>query len=1044
MSSPLRMPSPVPTLFGLVLLVLSFASTATAQPTRAVPGDLPKLIATLESDGPLFDRAMACRSLGTLGDPAAVPALAALLDSAELGSYARTALESIAGPEAAAALRDSLGRLNGSALVGAIGSVGLRRDDQAIDALASLASTSDSSDVRVAAIRAMGRIADDRALVALGGLLRSDTRHSDDVGSAILLAVARVPKGTPYPVADDMLRRLATIDRAEPDGPGEHLIAEAAAALIRRGSPDAESLLDGLLMHERVDSFRIGLQAARDIRAAAFPSLARVLPNLDAPRREMIVTLVGDLRDVEGRSLLMTAVDDPDPAVRAAALRALGPIAGVEGIERLLTALSDGDERIVAAATEAIGELQGETVDRAIVERLDAEAPQLVIAAARLVAQRRITQAVDRLELLARSSENPAVRVAAIEGLGATADLDRLGPLVALLVQDDPIRTGAVEALAVAGARLPRDEFADRLAESLERTDPQTASLLLERIGTVEGPRALGVLDRAARDAQDDRIRDTATRMLGRWSSADAAETLVGLAEDLRETKYRVRALRGYLRIARQFDLSLETRTEMCRRAIELAGRDEERTLALEILVRHPSLEGLGLAIGLARDPLTIPALESAAAIGEALASQEPRAILETSERLRAVSVDTPLAGRFAALIDAAEFADRIRESEPEFTPLFDGSTLTGWSGNAEVWRIEGGAIVGGSLAGPVGGPNEFLTYETEFENFDLRLQFRLRGEGANGGVNVRSQRRENEVAGYQADLGNGFWGGLYDEARRNRMLQPAMFWPLVSNDWNDYRIRCEGDRIRVWLNGTLTVDWTETEGMPRSGLIALQIQPTGPVEAAYRRIRLLPLSVDEIERPTDETAADESEFEPLFDGRSFDGWHGNLEMFRIEDEQIVAGTLERPIPRNEFLRTDRTYGDFELRLQFKLIGTDGANAGVQIRTAEIPDHHEVSGYQADLGNGWWGCLYDESRRNRVLAGPAPEKRAEPIRVGEWNDYRIRCEGPRIRLWINGVPTVDYTESDPAIPLEGIIAPQVHSGEPMEARYRHLRIKVLD
>lgn len=194
----------------------------------------------------------------------------------------------------------------------------------------------------------------------------------------------------------------------------------------------------------------------------------------------------------------------------------------------------------------------------------------------------------------------------------------------------------------------------------------------------------------------------------------------------------------------------------------------------------------------------------------------------------------------------------------------------------------------------------------------------------------------------------------------------------------------------------------------------------------------------------TPDRTEDETGFLPLFDGTTFTGWHGNLDWFRIENETIIAGSLEKPIPRNEFLRTDRDYSDFELRLQFQLRGDKAANAGVQIRTAEIPDHHEVSGYQADMGDGWWGCLYDESRRNRVLAGPPPEERGRMLRPDEWNDYRIRCEGNRVRLWINGEQTVDYTEADPEIARTGIIAVQVHSGPPTEAWYRNIRLLPLD
>ena len=182
--------------------------------------------------------------------------------------------------------------------------------------------------------------------------------------------------------------------------------------------------------------------------------------------------------------------------------------------------------------------------------------------------------------------------------------------------------------------------------------------------------------------------------------------------------------------------------------------------------------------------------------------------------------------------------------------------------------------------------------------------------------------------------------------------------------------------------------------------------------------------------------------FEALFDGETFAGWEGNLEIFRIEGNAIVGGSLTEPVEHNDFLCTEQEYGDFELRLQVKLLG-EQANAGIQFRTKRIPNHHEVSGYQADMGQQYWGCLYDESRRNKVLAGIEKEQAVELVRAGQWNDYIIRCQGDRIQLWLNGTLTVDYTETDAAIERTGIIALQIHGGPPSEAWYRNIRIKTL-
>jgi len=178
-----------------------------------------------------------------------------------------------------------------------------------------------------------------------------------------------------------------------------------------------------------------------------------------------------------------------------------------------------------------------------------------------------------------------------------------------------------------------------------------------------------------------------------------------------------------------------------------------------------------------------------------------------------------------------------------------------------------------------------------------------------------------------------------------------------------------------------------------------------------------------------------------LFDGKTLRGWESNLDWFRVEDGAIVAGNLKKTIPRNEFLCTTKAYGDFELRLKVKLLGDPAhANAGIQIRSRRIPNHNEMIGYQADMGQHYWGCLYDESRRNKILAQPAAEVLKKALKPGDWNQYVIRCEGRRVQLWLNGVQTVDYTEPDESIEQTGLIGLQIHSGPASEAWYKDIEI----
>jgi hypothetical protein len=183
-----------------------------------------------------------------------------------------------------------------------------------------------------------------------------------------------------------------------------------------------------------------------------------------------------------------------------------------------------------------------------------------------------------------------------------------------------------------------------------------------------------------------------------------------------------------------------------------------------------------------------------------------------------------------------------------------------------------------------------------------------------------------------------------------------------------------------------------------------------------------------------------------LFDGKTFQGWEGDTQKtWKIEDAALVGGSLTETVPRNDFLVTTGSYGNFILKLKFKLEGTDGfINGGVQFRSQRLTEPaHEMTGYQADLGAKYWASLYDESRRNKTLAQPENALVTEILKPNDWNDYEIRAEGARIQLFLNGRRTVDYTEPDASIPQTGRIGLQIHGGGKAKVSYKDLSIVVL-
>ena len=180
-----------------------------------------------------------------------------------------------------------------------------------------------------------------------------------------------------------------------------------------------------------------------------------------------------------------------------------------------------------------------------------------------------------------------------------------------------------------------------------------------------------------------------------------------------------------------------------------------------------------------------------------------------------------------------------------------------------------------------------------------------------------------------------------------------------------------------------------------------------------------------------------------IFNGKNFSGWEGDtLKTWKIRENALWGGSLTENVPLNDFLCTKKSYGDFTLKLKFKLENEGGfCNAGVQFRSVRLKNPaHEMTGYQADLGPKYWGALYDESRRDKVLAAPDSNLIKKILKVNDWNDYEVVAVKNRIQIKINNTKTVDYTELDSSIPQTGLIGLQVHGGGKTRVGYKDISI----
>ncbi len=210
-----------------------------------------------------------------------------------------------------------------------------------------------------------------------------------------------------------------------------------------------------------------------------------------------------------------------------------------------------------------------------------------------------------------------------------------------------------------------------------------------------------------------------------------------------------------------------------------------------------------------------------------------------------------------------------------------------------------------------------------------------------------------------------------------------------------------------------------------------ISMMPEGQLETLENdEVRdLIAYLASDVQVPLLATELNRSRF---FDEQTLDGWLGNPAVWSVSDGEIVGQT--EGLSRNEFLKSDMLLGDFRLIVDVRLANDEG-NSGIQFWSEGLEDG-SVRGYQADIGVGWWGKLYEEHGRGLLVATEGDEF----VVPDGWNTYEILAVGHRVRTAINGSVCVDLEDPDGA--TRGIVALQVHSGGATEIRLRNLRLEL--
>ncbi len=638
---------------ALLMFVAAAPAAAWAQTNAKEILALPaaKLVEILKSpDAPVFDKAKACQRLAVVGTKDAVPALVALLPDEKLNLYARFGLEGIPGPAVDAALREAATKLQGRQLVGVIDSIGQRKDPQSVGILKGLLGDSDPT-VASAAAGALGRIGTPEAANVLLGAAIGDMSLLIPVADGCLACADRLVadgrKAEAVALYDGLIKA-----RALP----AHIKVAALGGLVRLRPAEVKDLLLAQIRNPDKAFFNLGLAAARETPGADITAaLAGELEKLPPERQALLLRALGERKEPVPLPVVLAASKSKSAAVREAAIRVLARHGDASAVALPLEAAL-GEGEVAAAAKEGLKGISGQEVDAAIAAKLSGADAKAKAVLFELVGARRLTAAEPAVRA-ALSDADESVRLAAITAMGQLVELKDLELLISrALTGAGAEGTTAQRALRTAALRMgDREGCAARLAECLKGTSAVNQGYLLELLGRISGPKALETVTESAKSS-DPAVKDAATRVLGSWVNPDAAPSLLEIAKSDPDPKYQIRALRGYIRIARQLQLPEAKRLDMFRTAMEVAKRAEEKQLALDILTRIPSARTLQLAVSHLDEPaLKDAAAQAAVRIAPKLVGRDSKAVAEAMQKVADSGVGGNAGTRAKQLLDQAK-----------------------------------------------------------------------------------------------------------------------------------------------------------------------------------------------------------------------------------------------------------------------------------------------------------------------------------------------------------------------------------------------------
>ena len=616
----------------IIALLLASAAKLSAQtvPPKADEG---KLLAVLKSsDATHKEKVDAFRGLALIATEKSVPTLASFLGDEKLSHMARYALEPIKDPAVDEAFREALGKLKGKPLVGVIGSIGVRQDAQAVQSLLEILMQPEAGqDAMGMAVRALGQIGTmEAAEVLKEGLNHAPPEGMPDVYEGLFRCAERFARegnsGAAIDIYDTLLSQNAS----------HQVRAGALRGAILKRNKDGVTLLQKHLQSEDYIMFSAACQTGLEMSGTEVTqALSSVLNQLPVDRQILVIWTLGKRGDPTAIPALSAAAGAGEKSVRIVAIKAMPQIGHASAVPVLADLLGDNDSEISKAAQEALAAIPGDEADAAVMAMLNNTETEPRLTALDLIGRRRMTSSVPAL-LKAAEGPDAKVRPAALKRVGELGSPAEFSALLELLMQYQakPDLDAAEQALSSVCAKADSPEsYTSRITKQLAKATPAQKSALLRVLSVIGGTEALNTVRNAAKDSNA-QVSDAAIRVLCSWKTADAAPDLLALAKNSPDRARKTAALRGYINLVRDENLSTGEKIQMSRQASALIERNEEKKLLLGALSTVPALEALSMAMEHLDNAATRDeAAFAAVAIGEQIAEQKPSEVIEAMQK---------------------------------------------------------------------------------------------------------------------------------------------------------------------------------------------------------------------------------------------------------------------------------------------------------------------------------------------------------------------------------------------------------------------------